>query len=83
MTPAEEIHNRDVGRIVESIIRPTMEAGGEFTDILVILESVIVGVLLFGVKVGGDKPVLNMLTKCVKRRLADERLNATPAKGSA
>jgi hypothetical protein len=39
----------------------------------VLLESVITGVILFGVKDGGDKPVLNLLFKHVLKRLADVR----------
>jgi hypothetical protein len=58
MTP-QEIHNRDVGEIVRAIIKPTLDAGGEFTDVLVMLESVILGVMLFAVKTGGDELVLD------------------------
>ena len=72
MTPAE-IHKRDAAKIVDSIVRPTFEAGGEFVSVLVLLESVIVGVMLFGVKDGGDKPVLEMLTKHVATRLKQIR----------
>jgi hypothetical protein len=63
-----EIHNRIVGEIVKAIVKPPMDAGGQFTDVLVILESVILGVMLVAVKLGGDdfaeaaprqKPVAN------------------------
>lgn len=77
MTPAE-IHNRDVGGIVKAIIKPTLEAGGEMTDVLVILESVIVGVLLFAVKIGGDEKVLDKLMEGVKERLAEQRVKGHP-----
>jgi hypothetical protein len=72
ITPAE-IHNRDVGSIVRSIIKPTLDAGGEITDILVMLESVIVGVMLFAVKPGGDQPVLDNVVEGVLGRLAEQR----------
>ena len=68
MTPGE-IHNRDAARIVDQIIRPTLESGGSFLSVLVLLESVITGVMLFGVKDGGDDPVLAMLMQHVKDRL--------------
>lgn len=72
MTPAE-IHNRDVGDIVKAIIMPTLNAGGDMTSVLVLLESVIVGVMLFVAKVGGDEPVLDKLTENVKARLEEQR----------
>lgn len=68
-----EFHNRRAGEIVEEIIRPTLEAGGSFFSVLVLLESVITGVLLFGVKDGGDDPVLAMLMQHVRDRLAEIR----------
>ena len=68
MTPGD-IHNRDAAHIVDEIIRPTLEAGGSFLSVLVLLESVITGVMLFGVKDGGDGPVLAMLMEHVKDRL--------------
>ena len=72
MTP-NEIHNRDVGGIVKAIIKPTLDAGGDMSSVLVLLESVIVGVLLFAAKVGGDEPVLETLMEGVKTRLAEQR----------
>ena len=72
MTPAED-HNERAIKIADSIIRPTLEAGGNFLSILVLLESVIAGVLLFGVKDGGDRPVLDMLFKHVLKRLRSIR----------
>ena len=72
MTPAEN-HNLKAGQIVEEIIRPTIEAGGSFLSVLVLLESVITGTILFGVKDGGDDPVLKMLFKHVRERLKQIR----------
>jgi hypothetical protein len=71
MTPEE--HNERAVKIADDIIRPTLEAGGNFLSILVLLESVITGVLLFGVKDGGDRPVLDLLFKHVLKRLAAAR----------
>ncbi|MBT1509343.1 hypothetical protein KIP88_02415 [Bradyrhizobium sp. SRL28] len=74
MTP-QEIHNRDVGGIVKAIIKPTLEAGHDFTSVLVILESVIVGVMLFAVRIGygNDERVLDRLMEGVKTRLEEQR----------
>jgi len=67
MTPEE--HNERAVKIADDIIRPTLEAGGNFLSVLVLLESVITGVLLFGVKDGGDRAVLDLLFKHVLKRL--------------
>jgi len=78
-----DLHNRLAGEIVESIVRPPLEAGGEFTDVLVLLESVILGVVLVTVKLGGDEIVLDEVMKHVKERLAERRLGGLPPEGSA
>jgi hypothetical protein len=74
MTPTD-IHNRDIGPIIRAIVKPTLEAGGSYTEILVLLESVITGVMLFAVKPGGDDVVLEQLVDGVKCRLAEHRAN--------
>ena len=71
MTPVE-IHNRDVGGIVKAIIKPTLDAGGSYSDVMVILESVIAGVLLFGIKHEGREPVLDLLIQHVRDDLLVE-----------
>lgn len=42
-----EIHNRLVGELLNGIVKPPMEAGGDTSDVLVLLESVVVGVMLW------------------------------------
>ncbi|MBR1153129.1 hypothetical protein [Bradyrhizobium sp. JYMT SZCCT0428] len=49
MTPLE-IHNAAVGEIVEQIVRPTLQAGGQMSDVMVLLESVVVGVVLAAIR---------------------------------
>lgn len=83
MTTQNEIHNRIAGQIVASIVKPPLEAGGEFTDVLVVLESVIVGVVLMGVKLGGDDKVLDVVIERVRERLAKERLGKIDPAGRA
>lgn len=78
-----EIHNRMAGQIVASIVKPPLEAGGSFTSVLVLLESVILGVMLVGVKLGGDEKVLDEVVKHVKERLAEQRLGKIDTAGSA
>jgi hypothetical protein len=80
-TTQSEIHNQIVGDIVKSIIRPPLDAGGEMTDVFVVLESVILGVILLSVKLGGDELVIDALMERVKARLAEQRLADIQPKG--
>lgn len=83
MVTQREIHNRIVGEIVASIVKPPLENGGEYTDVLIVLESVIVGVVLMAVKLGGDQKVLDLVVERVKERLAKQRLGDISTAGSA
>lgn len=76
-----EIHNRMAGEIVAWMVRPPLEAGGHVSDVLVILESVIVGVMLVVAKFGGDEIVLDEVVKNAKKRLADVRLASVETAG--
>jgi hypothetical protein len=78
-----EAHNKAAGAIVKQIVRPTLEAGGEFTDVLVLLESVVVGVVLMAVKLGGDEIVLDKVIEGAKARLAEIRLGGIETKGTS
>jgi hypothetical protein len=79
----EEIHDRLVEDIVTQLINLPIEADSEFTDVLTILESVIVGVMLIGVEACGDKDVLELLFDHVKERLAQQRLYDSEPVGNA
>jgi hypothetical protein len=70
-----EIHNRLAGQIVASIVKPPLEAGGDMTDVLVLLESVVTGVLTAVVKLGRDGPVLDLFIDGVRDRMAKIRLS--------
>jgi hypothetical protein len=83
MKTQSEIHNHVAGEIVKAIVKPPLEAGGQFTDVLVILESVILGVMLMAVKLGGDDKVLDEVVLHVKERLAEQRLGGIEPAGSA
>lgn len=78
-----ELHNRLAGEIVKSIVKPPLEAGGTMIDVMVLLESVVVGVVLAGVKLGGDEKVLDKLVEGAKQRLAEMRLGGAPTGGAA
>lgn len=87
MTSQSELHNRLTGEIVKSIVLPPLAAGGDFKDVMVLLESVIAGVVLGMFKLGGDNIVLDTVLAGVKARveevMARERLGPLPTKGSA
>lgn len=78
-----ELHNRIAGEIVASIVRPPIEAGGTMLDVMVVLESVVTGVILAGVRMGGDERVLDTLVEGVKARLANQRLGPATPHGQA
>jgi hypothetical protein len=78
-----ELHNRIVGDIVRSIVKPPIEAGGSHVDVLILLESVVVGVCAFAVKMGGDEKVLDVVIDGARGRLAEMRLGSAKPEGSA
>lgn len=82
MTPPE-IHNRDVGDLVRRIVKPTIDAGGDMKDVLVLLESVAAGVLAVAVKFGGDNDVLAVFSAGLAERMAQIRLGDVKPEGSA
>jgi hypothetical protein len=82
MTP-HEIHNRDAGSIVKQIVKPTLDAGGQMTDALVLLESIVVGVALVAIKLGGDEIVIDQVLAGAKLRLAEHRLGPIEPAGRA
>ena len=78
-----DLHNRLAGKIVRDIIVPMTEAGSSTEDMLVLTESVVVGVLLLLVKLGGDETVAERLFSAVKTRMAEARLRDIKAAGAA
>jgi hypothetical protein len=82
MTPGE-LHNQIAAELVSTIIREPVACGGKMSDSLVLLETVIFGVVLFGVKFGGDETVLNSVVDNVKRRLAEHRFAQASVVGRA
>jgi len=77
------IHNAMAPKIVRDVIRPTIEAGGDYTDVLVVLESVIVGTVLTATKLGGDETIIHTLFEGVRQRLAEARLAPIKTEGTA
>lgn len=75
-----DVHNATVRKIVADIVKPTLAAGGTATAVLVVLESVVLGVLLALTRLGGAGPVFDHLMAAVRTRIAAHDLaNAPPA----
>ena len=83
MKDQAELHNELAGQIVASIVRPPLDAGGTQENVLLLLESVIVGSVLALVKLGGDEIVLDEVIHRVKARLSVIRLNELKPAGHA
>lgn len=79
----QQIHNQLAGPIVSAIVHPPLGAGGEVKDVLVLLESVILGVYSVCVKLGGDVPVWSAMSERIEERLAEMRLGDVLPKGKA
>lgn len=76
------LHNRIAGEIVASIVKTPLDAGGKVTDVMVLLETVIVGVCLACVRLGGDDKVLDVVLERARARLAEQRLGNLEAAGN-
>ncbi len=79
-----KLHNRIAGELVRGIVRPVTEAGGTDASIMVVVESVVLGVLLMNEKAFGvSRPAtverLNEMSLRIEERLA--QLSAGGAHG--
>ncbi len=80
---AAEVHNAEVGKIVRSIVAPIAMSGGTTTQMMVLTESVLVGVALACIRLGGDELVLDQVFAGAKARLAEIRLKDLQVEGRA
>lgn len=83
MTNQAELHNRLAGEIVARIVRPVIDEGGDVTGVMVLTESVLVGVALICIRLGGDEKVLDVMVDAAKQRLTEIRLKDIETKGGA
>ena len=72
------VHNSLAGKIVKSIVQPVIESGGKFSDVLVLLESVNVGVLLALEKLDNWPTEHRRAFHAALYEAVDARLTATP-----
>ena len=76
-------HNDLAADLGARLVRGTIGAGGDVIETLIVLESVIAGVCLTLVRLGGDEVVIDALMERVKARVAELRLKDIQTKGSA
>ena len=80
---ATELHNRVARQVVTQIINETKAAGGSYSDLLVICESVLVGVIVECFRLGHDSKVIDLVFTAAKARLAKVRLEDLQAEGTS
>ena len=83
MDEATRRHNDLATDLVTRLVRGTIGAGGDVIETLIVLESVVAGVCLTIVRLGGDEVVIDALMERVKARVAKLRLKDIKTEGSA
>lgn len=79
MSKLSDLHNKQAGAIVRRIVKPTLAAGGDFKDILVLLESVVAGTVGFVGNGGGDDKIIDHLAEGAKGRVESMRADIRKA----
>ena len=80
---ATELHNRVARQVAAQIINETKAAGGSYSDLLVICESVLVGVIVECFRLGHDSKVIDLVFTAAQARLARVRLEDLQAEGTS
>jgi hypothetical protein len=79
---AAELHNRLAKQIVDQIVKQPIAAGGTLSDVMMLCESVLVGVVLGCLPLGHDVKVLDLIVDRVKERLTRVRLEDLDVRGN-
>jgi hypothetical protein len=79
---AAELHNRLAKQIVAQIVNEPIAAGGTMSHVMMLCESVLVGVVLGCFQLGSDVKAIDLIVGRVKERLAKVRLEELETKGS-
>jgi hypothetical protein len=77
MTDITDLHNKSLLPIVSSIVKPTIDAGGSWSAVLVVLESVVTGVMLTlgeleGWNAAEREAYLRTVVAAVRQRMAKD-----------
>jgi hypothetical protein len=79
---ATELHNRLAKQIASQIVNEPIAAGGTMSDVMMLCESVLVGVIFGCFQLGSDAKAFDLIVTRVKERLAKIRLEDLEPKGS-
>jgi hypothetical protein len=79
---AAELHNHLTKQIVSQIVNEPIAAGGTMSDVMMLCESVLVGVVLGCLQLGSDVKAFDLIVARVKERLAKIRLEDFETRGS-
>jgi hypothetical protein len=75
------LHNRLANQIIAQILNEPIAAGGT-SDVMMLCESVLVGVVLGCFELGSDAKVLDLSVGLVEEHLAKARLEGHEPKGN-
>jgi hypothetical protein len=79
---ATELHNRLAKQIVSQIVNEPIAAGGTISDVMMLCESVLVGVVLGCFQLGSDVKAFDLIVTRVKERIAKARMEDLETKGN-
>jgi hypothetical protein len=80
---AAVLHNRLALRIAAEIMEEPIAAGGTMSDVMMLFESIMVGIALGCIPPGGDATILDAIVGRAKDRIAKARLADIETAGSA
>jgi len=78
---AAELHNRLAKQIIRKLVDEPIAAGGGMSDIMMLCESVLVGVMIECFQLGSDVKMLDIIVDRARQRLAKVRLEDIAIKG--
>jgi hypothetical protein len=76
----DKVHNEVAGEMLKKIVTKPIEAGGDLTDSVIILESLILGVMLLAARKGWE---VNALMEELDKRVKQRMVLAGPVQGNA
>jgi hypothetical protein len=78
---AATLHNHLIVQLMPLVVERPIESGGTVWDVMLLCESLLVGIALKFFPEGGDKQMLEALTTRVVERLGKARLDAAEIQG--
>lgn len=82
-TTRAEVHNKLATELVKTIARTCGGPNNDPRDMLVVAESIVVGIILLSMKPGSEEKATQIMMRNVVERAKQIRALARPAEGSA